>query len=344
MRRIVLTSLVGLVGCGGDDGGGPPTGPTGLYEPAQRYEPMQGDGAITYTTLDPVTPERTIPLRVRFPQGATGPLPVVIVMHGGGFVDNGHTHLGDWGAVLATSGYVAINLGNATDEAISHCVALQIPAAECMGPALMVEPADGGTLPAAVYSRPNDAMAVLDRLDAIAAVAGITVDPTRVAVLAHSAGSHAVMTLAGAVIDVSPTAPDMTIRDPRFRAYVANSPQGIGRFGLTATSWDPIAVPVLIQTGREDQTSGEGAASRLDAFAHLDGPDVFQHYVDADGSPHGAFSLEDSPGVAGIELTIASTAIAFLDAYVLDRAEAKAWLASDALTEFTAGVSTLSVK
>lgn len=335
------------VGCGDrDGGGGPPDSPAraDLYEPAQRFTVSQGDGMITYTSTDTITPQRTIPLRVRVPVGATGPLPAVVVIHGGGFVDNGHANLADWGTALATAGYVVINFANVMDELNAHCAPLAIPANECVGSQLAMEVAQGGTLPAYLYTRPRDASAILDRLAAIAQAAGVQIDPLRVGVLGHSAGSHATLALAGSVVDVSPSIHAMPSRDPRFKAYVANSPQGIGRSGMTATSWDGITVPVLIQTGRNDSTSGEDAVGRRDAFAHMPGPNKFEHYVDDPNTSHEVFSLSHDPGVAGVELTLASTAIAFLDAYVLDRVEAKEWLASEALTRATAGVSTLDRK
>jgi predicted dienelactone hydrolase len=194
------------------------------------------------------------------------------------------------------------------------------------------------------FTRPNDAKAILDRLDVIAEVAGVTIDDTRVAVLGHSAGAHAVMGLAGAAIQVSPTIAELPADEPRFKAFVAASPQGVGRAGLHEMSWDPITAPILIQTGQRDETPREQAEDRLDAFQHLAGPDAYQQYVDAEATSHDVFALSGTPGVTGIELTLASTAIAFLDAYLLDRAEAKDWLASDALFEATEGVSTLSAK
>lgn len=347
-HRLLFAGSIVLVACGDQGGGGdqPDSAPQlmDLYEPAQRYTVRQGDGMITYTSTDIITPQRTIPLRVRVPEGRTGPLPVVVVIHGGGFVDNGHANLADWGIALATAGYVVINFANATDEQNAHCAPLQIPSNECVISQLEMEVADGGTLPAALYTRPRDASAILDRLPAIAQAAGVQIDPSRVGVLGHSGGSHATLALAGSVVDVSPSIHAMPSRDPRFKAYVANSPQGIGRSGMTATSWDGITVPVLIQTGRNDSSGGEEAAGRRHAFAHMPGPDKFEHYVDDPNTSHEIFSLSHDPGIEGVELTLASTAIAFLDAYVLDRPEARAWLASDALTRATAGVSTLDRK
>ncbi len=99
--------------------------PTGLYQPEKIYG-LAGDGdgtvlQLTYTSGDTATPQRTINLRVRAPEGAQGPLPAVVVIHGGGFNTGGHNGLKDWGRALAAAGYVAINFGNAEDEETSHC-------------------------------------------------------------------------------------------------------------------------------------------------------------------------------------------------------------------------------
>jgi hypothetical protein len=114
--------------------------------------------------------------------------------------------------------------------------------------------------------------------------------------------------------------------------------------GLGETSWDAITRPVLVQTGSGDTTSGENAASRRDSFRHLKGPDAFEHFLDDEGAKHSQFALEQDEGVAGHELALARTALAFFDAYLLDRAEARAWLASDKLQRANAGASTLSRK
>jgi len=39
-----------------------------------------------------------------------------------------------------------------------------------------------------------------------------------------------------------------------------------GVLGMTANSWSSIAVPMIVQTGAADVTTGENAAGRLDSF------------------------------------------------------------------------------
>jgi dienelactone hydrolase len=340
-RVLAPLALALLVGCGSQQDTA-----TGLYKPEKLYG-LAGDGEgtvlqLTYTSGDTATPQRTINLRVRAPKGAQGPLPAVVVIHGGAFNTGGHNSLKDWGRALAAAGYVAINFGNAEDEETSHCPPLGIPPNECTAEYLTKEVSEGGTIFAAMYSRPQDAAAILDQLDMIEQGAGVTIDRDRIAALGHSGGSHATMSLAGLAIDVSPSVRDrLWGEDPRFKAFVANSPQGVGRLGVHDTSWDKIDRPVLIQTGPGDTTDGEQAESRRDAFKHLKGPGVFEHYLNDATAKHPQFALEQDPGVTGNEQYLAATAVAFLDAYLKGRAEAVDWLASDALTGATKGVSTL---
>ncbi|MBM4357548.1 MAG: hypothetical protein FJ096_05495 [Deltaproteobacteria bacterium] len=300
---------------------------------------------LTYSTADKVTPERKLNLRVRFPKDAPGPLPAVVVIHGGGFNNGGHNSLEDWGRALAKAGYVAIHFANIEDEPTSPCAALGIPASECTAEYLTKEVSEGGTIFASMYSRPQDAAAILDQLDAIEAKVGVTIDRDRIGALGHSGGAHATMSLAGLSVDVSPSVRDVVWgEDPRFKAVVANSPQGIGRVGVHAKSWDGITRPVLIQTGSGDATADEEPAGRRDPFKYLKGPDVFEHFLDDVSAKHPQFALEQDPGVTGNELALATTAGAFLDAYLKGRKEAIDWLASEALSGATGGVSTLARK
>lgn len=338
-RRALLAVLVLLAACG------PAERPGLLYGPAKTFPVDQVDSTVTYDSADALSPSRTIKVRVRAPRGATGSLPAVVVIHGGGFNTNGHSGLSDWGEQLAGAGYVTINFGNAEDEGLSHCTPLQIPLAECNAAAFEKEVAAGGTMPASMYSRPQDASAIVDQLAALEQAAGVLIDRDRLGVLGHSAGAHATLSLAGLVVDVSPSVRAKAWGvDPRFKAFVANSPQGVGRMGLIDSSWSGISGPLLIQTGSGDVTADENAASRRDPFKHLAGPDAFEHFIDDQAAQHAQFALEQDEGVAGHELALARTALAFFDAYLLGRASGREWLASGALARATGGVSTLSRK
>ena len=126
---------------------------------------------------------------------------------------------------------------------------------------------------------------------------------------------------------------------------LAASPQGVGRLGFTANSWASIAAPVLVLTGSADSSEGEQAAARRDPFRGMSGPDKYELYLDTPGSVHGLFSLgNEVPSQATLGPILASTGVAFMDAYLRDSAAARAWLTSNAVARWTGGIATLSVR
>jgi len=133
--------------------------------------------------------------------------------------------------------------------------------------------AEGGTMPSPWYNKPLDGIAVLDDLVNIEKASGLTFDRDRIGAAGWSGGTVMVMGMAGSVRDVSPSVHNFITIDPRVKAFLANSPQGIGHLGYTETSWDAITSPVLIATGRADTTSGEQARDRLEPFEHMSNPD-----------------------------------------------------------------------
>lgn len=309
------------------------------YLPEVVYESFERlDG---YVVRD-ASRDRDIPVLVRYPQGATGPLPVVLFSPGGSFVNTPNGY-GEWGAVLARAGYFVVNLSHPDAPPRSHCAPLGIPASECEAADMMLDPAEGGTLAGPWYHRPLDARAVLDDLAAIAAAAGVTIDEDRIGMVGHSGGAFTTMALAGALIDYSPSVRAVDMSDPRPLAFLANSPQGIGYLGLTETSWDGILRPVDVQTGRADRTEGEAPAGRLDSAMHLPPPDKYLLYIDSADATHSAFGLgpDESPQ---IRLYIGSTGVAFLDAHVRERSEARAWLTSGAVEEWSGGIATITTR
>lgn len=286
------------------------------------------------------------PIRVRFPRGATGPLPLVVLSHGGLSNPRGHEGLDGWGEAFARAGYVAINMAHVgADAPTAMCTSLGVPVTECELDDFQREVSAGGTLPPPLYYRPLDARAVLDDLAGIEAAAGVQIDRTRMGLGGHSGGTQAPMRAAGAVIDVSASARAVRSPEPRFRAFFAASPQGIGRLGFTASSWESITAPVLVLTGSADNSAGEQAAARRDAFRGMRGPDKYELFLDTPGATHALFSLgNEAASQATLGPILASSGVAFMDAYLRDSAEARAWLTSNAVARWTGGVATMSAR
>lgn len=288
--------------------------------------------------------DRTFPILIRYPAGTSGPLPLIIWSHGGAYNNNGHHSNNEWGNILASAGYAVIHIGHVENDIQSHCVPLQIPEDECeLSDFQEKQVSEGGTLGSPWYDKPLDGIAVLDDLDNIERAASLTFDRDQIGAAGWSGGTVLVMSLAGAVRDVSPSIHNLTMPDPRVKAFLANSPQGIGTLGYTETSWDGIAVPVLIATGRADTTPNEQARSRLDPFEHMLGPDKYLLFVDSRDANHGTFGLGPD-GAQGLQPYVAATGIAFFDAYLRGYPEALAWLNSDGVSVWSNGVATITAK
>jgi predicted dienelactone hydrolase len=286
---------------------------------------------------------RSFQIRVRYPDGAPTPLPLIVWSHGGGPNNNGHRSYDEWGGVLARAGYAVIHIAHAENKADAHCAPLKIPANECEPEDFRKEVSEGGTLYVLWYDRPRDASAVLDDLDSIERAANLKFDRARIGVAGHSGGTSTVMSLAGALLDVSPSVHNLNSADPRFKAFLANSPQGIGRLGMTKNSWDKISAPVMITTGARDNSEGEQARDRLDPAKAMPPPDKYLLYIDSPGATHNLFGL-NADNARELETYVATSGIAFFDAYLRGSAEARAWLNSNAMSVWSNGIAKITAK
>lgn len=310
-----------------------------LYQSPDTYEVGVFEGYVVHDA----TRDRDIPIKLRYPKDAPGPLPLIVFSHGGGANNKGQNAYGEWGETLAAAGYAVINLAHVEDEHDAHCAPLGIPSTECEPGDFRTEVAAGGTLPALWYNRPRDASAVLDDLAGIEKASGLDLAETQMGMAGHSAGAHTVMSLAGAVVAFAPSVPALTAADPRFKAFLALSPQGVDYVGMTEDSWGGITAPLLVVTGAGDKTPGEQAGDRTDAFAHSNPPDKYLVFIDSPQATHSTFGLGPD-GTARLMPYIKAPAVAFFDAYVRGLSEAKSWLDSTALSEASAGVARVEGK
>jgi len=284
---------------------------------------------------------RTFSILVRYPVGAPSPLPLIVWSHGGGANNNGHRSYDEWGGVLARAGYAVIHIAHAENNFDAHCAPLKIPASECEPGDFRKEVSEGGTLYVLWYDRPRDASAVLDDLDNVERAANLKFDRARIGAAGHSGGTSTVMSLAGALLDVSPSVHNLNSADARFKAFLANSPQGIGRIGMTKNSWDKISAPVMITTGARDNSEGEQARDRLDPAKAMPPPDKYLLYVDSPGATHNLFGL-NADNARELETYVAVRGIAFFDAYLRGSAEARAWLNSNAMSVWSKGIAKIT--
>lgn len=240
--------------------------------------------------------DRTIPLFIRYPEGATGPTPVVIFSHGGGTEDDPSAQSVCWARVLARAGYVVISVAHTAlgSNYLTMCAAYGI---DC----------NGGSFGMTAVLRAHDLRAVIDDLDcieaAIQAKAGsaLTLDRDAIALSGWSAGSWGTEVLGGADQVIVPSDVHLKLPDPRPKALLLNSPpgpnardEGRGFFctpsdadccvpgagaacspGWESTSsWRDITVPSMLLTGEGDCADAIGIERRA-SFAGFSSADKY---------------------------------------------------------------------
>jgi pimeloyl-ACP methyl ester carboxylesterase len=170
---------------------------------------------------------------------------------------------------------------------------------------------------------------VMDRLDdVLEATCGRLPKPIPWAIAGHSFGAYTSQLLAGAEIDL-PDGQARQFKDERFAAAILLSAQGRDQQGLREGSWDGIAGPMLNVTGTLDGgAKGQDWHWKVEPYelappgdkylALLKGAD---HYLGGLGRP------EQSPNGRQKDAVFQVT-LAFLDAYLIQSAAARSWLAS----------------
>lgn len=181
------------------------------------------------TVVDRVTDparDRRIAYTVYAPVGVTGPVPVILVSHGGEGNPRGHLSAPHLGSTFASGGFIAIHLAHD-------------------------RPADGAM---AIDDRPADVTFVLDELAAgritLPGEFGGSPDLDRVGHTGHSFGAYTSHAVAGATYL-------RTYRDERIDAIAPISPQGPDQFGAFVdgpgdTTWTTVTIPAFNLIGGDE--------------------------------------------------------------------------------------------
>lgn len=345
-----------------------------LYAPAAFHgvDPMRYDASYT----DITGTLREVPVAVRIPLGATGPLPVVIWSHGGA---EGHADpkgsLAEWSDVTARAGYLTISLAHkprAHDRHTPGNRAALCAAIDARALARTWNLGDRAVCNQFKYlnwDRPHDLIAVLDALPQWNASGPLRgrIDLDRIALAGHSAGSGGVLSVGGAWRNFTGDVLDLSDRARRAKALIALSPQQPGNEGFFDTdhdrpqqSWDRIERPLLVGTGDGDSTCkplaepgscfGDLPYGRRIAFERAPAGGKYLLYLHDARTFHGLFGLDtgDAKCTASAlaqqrcddtAALLAATALAFLDAHLKQRPQAQAWLAGQAAELASGGVA-----
>jgi hypothetical protein len=298
--------------------------PVGVIDPIMLSDPARGN--------------YTIPLLIRYPIGAVGRRPVVIWNHGGNPSPQGRQRSAEWGNTLAAAGYVVIHPSRVL---IQNAAPFQ---AECQ--------ANGFGDPATCaywvtqfrYGSQNTTFLIdnLAQIEAASPALAGRLDPRRIVVAGHSAGSGVVLANAGAWQKWTPTGPTYTERYTRVIAFLASGVQGPMYAGFSSgfqpDSFLGIARPFMFITGIGDET-GEPSTARTTAWLSSRAGSKLLLWDTSAGAVHETMDIHkcDTPARSDHCRWIASAGLAYLDAIVRGRSQAQRWLASPAMAALSGG-------
>jgi len=315
------------------DGGNPETC---LYISDLNYNVGIADGIVL---VDPARGNYEIPILVRYPIGAPGPRPVVIWNHGGDPSPNGKTRSEEWGNTLAAAGYVVIHPSRLLVEHPSRELNRECKANGFNSPeecALWVTQMRFG---------PQNTHFLIDNLARIQAAHPALsgqLDQTKIVVAGHSAGTTTVLANAGAFQQWVTNGTRYVERDDRPIAFLASGPQGPMYAGFNSgfqtTSFANIDRPFMFITGVGDET-GEPIPTRVTGWiTSIPGNKALVWDTDP-GAVHETMDINkcDTAVQNNHCRWLASAGVAFLDAVVRERPEAREWVASNALNLLSGG-------
>ena len=309
---------------------------TCLYISDLHFNVGIADGIVL---VDPARGNYEIPLLVRYPIGAPGPRPVVIWNHGGAPSLNGKTRSEEWGNTLAAAGYVVIHpsrlpVDDPTKDLKRECKANGFKSTdEC---SLWISQMRFG---------PQNTHFLIDHLAEIQAAhsaLGGQLDRTKIVVGGHSAGTTTVLSNAGAFQQWVPDGTRYVERDDRPIAFLASGPQGPMYAGFNSgfqtTSFAGMDRPFMFITGTGDET-GEPIPTRVTGWITSIAGNKALVWDTEPGAVHETMDIHqcDTALQRNHCRWLASAGVAFLDAVVRERPEARDWLASNALNVLSGG-------
>jgi predicted dienelactone hydrolase len=319
------------------------------YQPEARYEvlaPITRD--VSYE--DDVGEVRTVEVSLFRPDGAPRPWPVIVWSHGGAAGLRSSVGVGnEWRDVFVGAGYAFVAIAHTPREETTTARGGASRMAMCEHFGVTTLP-DCARVKYLHYDRPHDFIAVMDFLEAeaVGPLAGF-LDLERVIYAGHSAGTGSTSIVGGATREIY----GMPVMrpDPRPIAFLAASMEGVGDDGFPEDGFDAMSRPHLTLSGTGDDTPEAMASWRRLPFERMLPGDKHRLWIDDEQARHETFDHSTDACVTYVTarsgdttvcdrhlVWLESAALAFVDAHARDRAQAHAWLASDALVTLSGGV------
>lgn len=205
--------------------------------------------------------------------------------------------------------------------------------------------------------RRDDAAFVIDRVADVAAKADLPpradgsprIDAAHIGMAGHSAGALTTQLVAGVKARGGGTGHlvPASVGDPRVACAIVISGQGTSNRMFTKDSWSDLSMPMLVISGSNDYAGvgNETPESRREPFERAKPGDKYLLFME--GATHSSYQGKAKtmqflgekapPDLAMIVDATASSTLAFLDAYLKSDANARAYLASEKLSQFGMG-------
>jgi predicted dienelactone hydrolase len=268
---------------------------------------------IDHLVLHDAARNKQLPLKIYYPD-SPGPFPVIIFSHGALASKDCYSELGKY---WASFGYVSIHPSH--DDSIAD-----------MGFRGTLH--DAISDPVAWQNRPKDISLIvnsLPQLERLAPELRSKLDRKRIGVGGHSFGAYTSELIGGVTITVPGRRAPESLADKRVSAILLLSPQGEGKMGLTAYSWDHLHVPMLLMYGSRDYGAwGEPAVWRSEPYSKS--PPGHKYKVEIMGGTHMGFAASSKSGsLLNHQFQCAKLeTLAFWNAYLKHNKEAAAYLSS----------------
>jgi predicted dienelactone hydrolase len=324
--RLLCVLAAGVVGLG--------TVPAAGQDPPKAgtpYKPGDGPYQVGWVRMIRLHDDgrgRDVAVKVYFPK-AEGRFPVVLFSHGYAGTQDA---FGGLSLFWASHGYVCIHPAH---------------------PDILLVTKGGGRRlgerekhlrdPRLITSRVADLKFLLDDLPEVVqkvpAFKG-KLDPEHVGVAGHSFGAFTAMLLGGVTLDLPDGERGKSFRDKRVRSVLAIAPQGSEQQGLTAQSFEKVAVPTMTVTGARDVKPGKGLDWRKEPFEHS--PPGGKYLVVLQGSAQPASGARAN--MPPIQEYAKMAGLAFWDTTLKGDQRAQEYLRTGALAAYSNGALRWSAK
>jgi predicted dienelactone hydrolase len=291
--------------------------------------------------------ERNVPVKLYLPKQAEGRWPIVLFSHGLGGSREAANYLGRY---WAGHGYAAVFLQHrGSDRSVW---------ANTPRPQRLAAMKRAMRNPRNAIARVRDVHFAIDRLIELNEEDDVLrgrLNTDRIAIAGHSFGAWTALAVAGRTF-ITPRGRHRQFDDPRVKAAIVMSGQPARKPEHNEPAFSTIDIPCLHMTGTLDEAmiGDTTAKERRIPFDHTPGPDqggADQYLLILDGGDHQVFSgrrwrpsKADPAKDPRFHRLIQSASAAFLDAYVQNDAEARAWLKQDGFTKGFGGDGTFEMK